>query len=185
MRTMKLTLAVLLFASAVFAQTQPTTNTVTTTTTTAVTTNHELPPAAGPAKPFTLPAVTKFELPNGLRVRMVQYGSVPKVTVKLAIQTGNFDEGPSETWLTNVTDEMLQQGTTSQTAAKIALEMASMGSDLNVATTGRNNVSIDADVFSESAPRLVALMADVVEHPLLPAAELARIKQDMVRNLAL
>src|SRR5437764_79101 len=116
MRTMKLTLAALLIASAAFAQTQ--TQTSKTVTTTVTTTTKELPPVAGPAKPFTLPAVTKFDLPNGLAVRLVQYGSVPKTTVRLAIQTGNVDEGPNETWLADVTGDMLQQGTTSRTALR-------------------------------------------------------------------
>ncbi|HEX7191038.1 MAG TPA: insulinase family protein, partial [Thermoanaerobaculia bacterium] len=165
---MKLTLAALLLASAAFAQMPA----------------KETPPAAGPAKPFTLPAVTKFDLPNGLRVRLVQYGSVPKTTVRLAIQTGNADEGPNETWLADLTGEMLQQGTTSRTAEQVAREMASMGEDLAV-NTGPNDVSLGADVFSESAPRFIALLADVVQHPLFPATELPRIKQDSIRNLAL
>jgi len=184
MRTMTLTLAALLVASAAFAQTETTTQTTKTTTTTVTTTTKELPPVAGPAKPFTLPAVTKFDLPNGLGVRLVQYGSVPKTTVRLAIQTGNVDEGPNETWLSDLAGDMLQQGTTSRTAEQIAREMASMGDDLNV-NTGTNVVTLGADVFSESAPHFVALLADVVEHPLFPAAELARIKQDTERKLAI
>jgi predicted Zn-dependent peptidase len=180
---MTLTLAALLVASAAFAQTETTTSTKTTTTT-VTTTTKELPPAAGPAKPFTLPAVTKFDLPNGLAVRLVQYGSVPKTTVRLAIQTGNVDEGPNETWLADLAGEMLQQGTTSRTAEQIAREMASMGDDLNV-NTGTNVVALGADVFSESAPQFVALLADVVEHPLFPAGELTRIKQDTERKLAI
>jgi len=190
MRTMNLTLAALLFAGAAFAQTQQTqatqatTSTTKTTTTTITTTTKEIPPAAAPAKAFTLPAVTKFDLPNGLAVRLVQYGSVPKTTVRLAIQTGNVDEGPNETWLADLTGEMLQQGTTSRTAEQIARDMASMGDDLNV-NTGVNLVTFGADVFSESAPQFVALLADVVEHPLFPATDLARIKQDAVRKLAI
>ncbi|HEX3580595.1 MAG TPA: pitrilysin family protein [Thermoanaerobaculia bacterium] len=183
---MKLTLAallaVLLTEGAAFAQTQ--TETTKTTTTTVTTTMKELPPVAGPAKPFTLPAVKKFDLPNGLAIRLVQYGSVPKTTVRLAIQTGNADEGPNETWLADLTGEMLQQGTSSQSAEQIAREMASMGDDLNV-NTGVNMVTLGADVFSESAPRFIGLLADVVEHPLFPDGELARIKQDAVRRLAI
>jgi zinc protease len=183
MRTLTLTLAALLVASAAFAQTAETTTTTTKTTTTTTVTK-ELPPTAAPAKPFALPAVTKFDLPNGLGVRLVQYGSVPKVTVRLAIQTGNVDESPTETWLADLVGDMLQQGTTSRTSQEIAREMASMGSDLNV-NTGVNNVTMGADVFSESAPALVGILADVIQHPLMPAAELPRIKQDAVRNLAL
>jgi zinc protease len=191
MRKTTLTLAALLVSTAVFGQTTHTTTTTTTTIQTATTAPaplparpKETPPPPAPAKPFALPNMTKFDLPNGLRVRLVPYGSVPKATVRLAIQTGTLDEGPNETWLARITGELLQQGTTTQSANQIARRMASMGDDLNV-STGANDVSIGADVFSEAAPDLVSLIADVVEHPLMPESELGRIRQNVVRNLSI
>ena len=142
------------------------------------------PPPAGPPKNFTVPTVTRFDLPNGLKVRLVPYGSVPKVTVALVSQTGNVDEAPNETWLADLTSEMLQQGTTTRSAEEIARALAGMGGDLTVASTP-NQTRLTTDVFSESGPRAVSLIAEVARNPLFPASELERIKADFVRNLSI
>ncbi|HEY6842615.1 MAG TPA: pitrilysin family protein [Thermoanaerobaculia bacterium] len=144
----------------------------------------EAPPAPGPAKNFALPEVRKFDLPNGMRVRLVHYGDVPKVTIRVTEQTGNVDEGPTEIWLADLTGEMIQQGTTTRSAEQIQQDIASMGGTLDV-TTGVNQTSISSDVFSESAPRAVDLIADVIRNPRFPESELARIKGDLARQLSI
>lgn len=142
------------------------------------------PPPAGTPKNFTVPPVTRFDLPNGLKVRLVPYGSVPKVTVALVSQTGNVDEAPNETWLADVTSEMLQQGTATRSAEDIARQLADMGGDLTVASTP-NQTRLTTEVFSESGPGAVSLIADVARNPRFPASELERIKGDFVRNLSI
>ena len=52
----------------------------------------QTPPAGGPPKPFTVPAHETYELPNGMKVTLVPYGNLPKVTLSLAIRTGNLNE---------------------------------------------------------------------------------------------
>ena len=42
----------------------------------------EEPPEGGPPKPFHLPATEDFTLPNGMKVTLVPYGSVPRVAVR-------------------------------------------------------------------------------------------------------
>src|SRR5581483_11291607 len=144
----------------------------------------QAPPAPGPAKNFTLPEVRKFDLPNGMRVRLVHYGDVPKVTIRLVMQTGNVDEGPNETWLADLTGELIQQGTTTRSAEQIQTEVAQMGGELDV-QTGMNQTFIGADVFSEAAPNAIGLIADVVRNPRFPESEIARIKADLVRQLSI
>ncbi len=142
------------------------------------------PPPAGPPKNFNVPTVTRIALPNGLQVRLVPYGSVPKVTVALVTQTGNADESENETWLADITSEMLQQGTVSQSAEDVARQFAEMGGQLNV-NSGVNQIRLSTDVFSESGPRAVALLGDVVRHPRFSESEVERVKGNFVRNLAI
>lgn len=167
-RTKKLflTLTVALFAATTFAQTR------------------QAPPAPGTPKGFSLPAIRKFSLPNGLQVRFVPYGDMPKATVRLVVQTGNVDEGPNEVWLADLMASMLEQGTTTRTAEQIARESALMGGSLNIGV-GPNQSSFDTDVFSESAPAAVRLIADIARNPRFPEAEVARLKGDMLRNLSI
>ena len=58
-----------------------------------------------------------------------------------------------------------------------------MGSTLGVGV-GVDETTVAMDVLSESGPASVKLLADVVEHPLLPESELARLKTNMLRQIA-
>lgn len=142
------------------------------------------PPAPGTPRNFAIPEVRRFDLANGLKVRFVPYGEVPKVTIRLVTQTGNVDESENETWLADLTGALMKQGTTSRSAQQIAREVAMMGGALDIAV-GMNQTTIGADVFSESAADAVALIADVVRHPLFPEADLGRIKSDLTRDLSI
>jgi len=44
------------------------------------------------AKAFTVPAHETYTLANGMKVTLVPYGNIPKVTVSLALQSGSIDE---------------------------------------------------------------------------------------------
>jgi zinc protease len=144
----------------------------------------ERPPAPGTPQPFTLPEVARFTLDNGMDVRLVPYGDVPKVSVRLVLQTGNIDEAPSEVWLADLTGDLMQQGTASRTAAEMAMAAARMGGSLDVGV-GVNQVTIGGDVLFEFAGEMVSLVGDVAMRPAMPETELPRLKTDMLRRLSL
>jgi hypothetical protein len=97
----------------------------------AVAEGRELPPAPAQPRDFTLPTRDTLQLPNGLSLTFIDYGTVPKVTVFAVVRTGNIDEGAS-TWLADVAVEMLKEGTATRTAAEIARSAAGMGGSLSV-----------------------------------------------------
>ena len=141
------------------------------------------PPAGGPPKAFHLPQVERFSLPNGLQVTLVPYGSIPKVRINVAVRAGNLNESASQTWLADLTGELMKEGTTSRSSQQVAQEAASMGGSIEIGT-GPDVTNISADVLSEFGPKMVALLADVTEHALLPDSELGRLKQDLLRQLS-
>lgn len=144
----------------------------------------QTPPAGGPPKPFHIPQVEKFTLPNGLQVSMVRYGSIPKVEIKVVVRAGNLNESASQVWLADMTGELMKEGTTSRTSRQVAQEAASMGGSVDI-NVGPDVTNISSDVLSEFGPKAVALLADVVRNPLLPASELPRLRQDAVRRLSI
>jgi zinc protease len=155
-----------LFAAACFAQQKQT------------------PPAGGPPKPFTVPAHETYELPNGMKVTLVPYGNLPKVTLSLVVRTGNLNEPAEMPGLADLAGKLMKEGTTSKSSKQIAEDSANMGGAITI-TVGVDESAIDTDVLSEFGPRAAALLADVAEHPLFPDSELPRLKNDALRQLSI
>jgi predicted Zn-dependent peptidase len=113
---------------------------------------------------------------------MVPYGAIPKVTVNVTIRAGNLNEAASQVWMADVTTQLMKEGTTTRSAEQVAREAASMGGTVEV-NVGPDQTEISGDVLSEFGPKMVALLADVIQHPAMPASELPRLKADAIRRL--
>ncbi len=144
----------------------------------------EMPPQGPPPKPFHLAATTDFSLPNGLRVTLAPYGIVPKVAVRAFVSAGGVHEPAGQVWLSKLNAELMKEGTTTRAAEQVAREAAEMGGQLE-ASAGADFTSVGGVVLSDCGPQFVALLADVLAAPALPASELPRLKADLVRDLAI
>src|SRR5437667_4147014 len=144
----------------------------------------QTPPAGGPPKAFAVPAHESYTLPNGLQVTLVPYGAIPKVTASLVVRAGSVNQSPEQYGVASTMGNLLKQGTATRSAKQLAEEIAQMGGDLNVGV-GEDESSFTTEVLSEFGPEAVKLLADVAQHPLLPESELARLKNDAVRQVTI
>src|ERR1700676_5447425 len=142
----------------------------------------QTPPPGGAPKPFNVPAHESFTLPNGMRVTLVPYGNIPKVTISLAIRSGNLNEPQDLLGVADITGELLKEGTKTMSSQELAEAAARMGSSLSV-TVGADESAIDVDVLSEHGAQAVGLVSDVAMHPALPVSELARLKANLLRQV--
>jgi zinc protease len=141
------------------------------------------PPKPGTPRDFKVPEPKRFTLDNGLKVALVEWGTMPKVRVTLNVRTGNAFEKVNEVWLADLTGDLMREGTTTRTAAQISEEAARMGGSLTIAV-GPDTTTIGGDVLSEYGHQMVDLVADVVKNPRFPESELPRLKANQLRNLA-
>jgi predicted Zn-dependent peptidase len=143
----------------------------------------ETPPEGSAPKPFVFPKQDTYTLPNGMKVTMVQYGSVPKVAFQATIYAGTKDDANGKKALSEMTGSMLKEGTKSRTADQIALETANMGGSINVGT-GTDSTNITGEVLSEVDTKFVDLLADVIQNPTFQQTDLDRLKANKLRALA-
>jgi zinc protease len=143
----------------------------------------QTPPEGSAPKPFTVPASETYTLPNGMKVTLVPYGIIPKAALSVAVDAGSLNEGKNRVGVADLTGELFKEGTVTLTSQQLAEETARMGSTLNV-VVGADQTKLALDVLQEFAPEAVRLLADVVEHPRLPESELARLKNDSLRKIA-
>src|SRR5437879_11997241 len=125
----------------------------------------QTPPAGGPPKAFTLAAHETYTLANGMKVTLVPYGNIPKVSVSLALRAGTLNEPRDVMGVADTTGELLKEGTTNLSASALAESAARMGSTLSV-SSGPDETEFDMDGLSEYGPDAVKLLADVLQRPL-------------------
>lgn len=144
----------------------------------------ELPPPLGTPKPFLLPPNHEITLPNGMKVTLVHFGTVPKVSIYCDVRTGHIDEKSNEVALSDITGEMMREGTATRSATQIEQQVGGMGGSLSI-NVGDDDASIGGTVLSEHGPEMVRLVADVIRNPLLPESELARVVANEARDVAI
>ena len=143
----------------------------------------DAPPAPGAPRDFVLPEKTSFVLDNGMKVTMVPFGQLPKVSMVLRVRTGNLNED-GNTWLADVTGALMQEGTVSMDAKAVNRKAAELGGAINIGV-GSETTSISISSLSDMEGDAIALLADVARRPALPAAELDRIRADFIRDLSI
>jgi predicted Zn-dependent peptidase len=119
-----------------------------------------------------------------MKVTLVPYGNLPKVTLSLVLRTGNLNEPADMPGLADLAGKLMKEGTTSKSSKEIAEDSARMGGAIDI-SVGVDESSVNTDVLSEFGPRAAALVADVGEHPLFPESELPRLKNDALRQLSI
>jgi predicted Zn-dependent peptidase len=144
----------------------------------------QAPPQGTAPKPFTVPAHETYTLANGMKVTLVPYGKIPKVTVSAVVNAGNVNEPAELTGLADLTGTLMKEGTKTRSSKQVAEEFAGMGGSLDL-NVGPDESDVATDVLSEFAPKAIALVADVARNPLFPESELARIKNDMIRQVSI
>jgi predicted Zn-dependent peptidase len=143
----------------------------------------EMPPAGGQPKPFVFPPQNNFTLPNGMKVTLVPYGSVPKVAFQVVVYSGTKDDAAGKKAVSDMVAQMLKEGTRNRTAEQIARETAEMGGSLFVGT-GTDSTNISGEVLSEFDVRFLNLLADVVTNPNFKAEDLESLRANKLRSLA-
>jgi zinc protease len=139
-------------------------------------------PSSGTPKPFTVPASESYTLPNGMQVTLIPYGLIPKAVVSLRVYAGGLNEG-DKVWLSQLTAQMLREGAGGRSAGDLADAAAAMGGNLAIGT-GQHETSVTLNVLSEHADDAVRLIGDVARRPDFPASDLERVRQNLLRSVA-
>src|SRR5688572_22728505 len=118
-----------------------------------------------------------------MKVTMVPFGTVPKVDMQLVVRVGNVDEAADQVWLADMMSDLMREGTQKRTATEVNTTVAGMGGSINTSVS-LDEMTVSGQALSEHATSLLNLLAEVALQPRFPESELARIKQNRLRQLA-
>jgi zinc protease len=139
-------------------------------------------PKAGPTPKFTLPQGESFKLANGLTVIHHYNPALPLVSARLVVKSGSDANPADQPGMAGFTAQMLQEGTAKRSAPQIADEVAQLGAFLDSASTADASVVSLLSLRSTFAQALDVL-ADVVQHPAFPHAEVERQRASRLGDL--
>ncbi len=140
------------------------------------------PPVSGPPPTLTIPSIQKQQLSNGLPVWIVEQHEVPVAQVNLVVLSGSADDPAGKFGLANLTASMLTEGAGARSSLELADAVDFLGADLSAA----NSSDLSAVRLHAPVARLgdaLPLMADVVQRPAFPDAELERLRQQRLTSI--
>ena len=133
-------------------------------------------PAVPETKAFTvyqLPEAKRIKLPNGLVILLLEKHELPLTSVTLALRSGSLLDPAAKPGVSAITAEELRKGTGTRTADQISDDLDFIGMQFG-AGSGRDSTNISADFLSKDTDKALALVADMVLHPVFPVDELKK-----------
>jgi predicted Zn-dependent peptidase len=140
------------------------------------------PPKPGPPPALKLPPIQKQKLSNGLDVRVVEQHEVPLVQINLIVKAGSGADPAGKFGVGSMTAAMLDEGADGKSALELADAVEFLGAQLTTSSTfdySSVRLSVPVARLADALP----LMADVVQRPSFPAAELERLRKERLTRL--
>src|SRR2546423_3913933 len=133
--------------------------------------------------PAIPPDVVTTTLENGLQIIVREDHSAPVVSAQAWCMAGSIHEG---NWLgagmSHVLEHMLFKGTTTRPGSRIDQEVQEAGGYMNAYTSFDRTV-YHIDVPNTGARIAVDILCDIMQHASLPADEMAKEKDVIVREM--
>lgn len=115
-------------------------------------------------------------LENGIPVVMEPFKNVHSVSLGIWVKVGSRYERPEKNGISHFLEHMFFKGTKKRTARDIAVEIDSMGGDLN-AFTSRENTAFYIKVIDQYIEKGIDLLTDIFVNSVFPAAEIEKEKK--------
>jgi predicted Zn-dependent peptidase len=133
-------------------------------------------PEVGPDPAFTIPAVARHTLSNGVAVRTVEHASVPLVTLVVQIDGGTGADPADREGLAAATADMVDEGTGAMSALDVSDALARIGAEYDV-DVGPDATTFTLTTLTRFASRGAALLGDMLIRPSLRDNDFDRVRK--------
>ncbi|MDQ6633297.1 MAG: insulinase family protein [Gemmatimonadota bacterium] len=140
------------------------------------------PPLLGPPPALRIPAITTRQLPNGLKIVIVEQHELPIADFILEFRTGGEADPAGKMGTAALTSALLTEGTTSRSALQIADQAGFLGVRVGAAS-GWEQSTVSLHTPTAQLDSAMALFADVVLHPAFPAEDFDRVRKLRLTSL--
>ncbi len=124
----------------------------------------------------------KEHLDNGIRVVAERIPSVKSVSLGIWVCVGSRDEEAKDAGISHFIEHMFFKGTRHRTAHDIALEIDSLGGELNAFTT-RETTTFYVKILDEHLSKGIDIISDLFLHSSLSKKDMEKEKQVVLEEL--
>ena len=135
----------------------------------------EQPPPLARQPHFQPPVPLQRKLKNGARVLIVENHQVPLVAIDVRFLHGVDAEPKDKPGLAEFVADAVDEGTKSRPAAKLAEEIEDLAAHLG-AGAGLESASVHLNCLTETLPKALELLADVVQNPAFRQEDVERVR---------
>ncbi len=139
------------------------------------------PPPIHQVTSLTLPHPSLSHLDNGIPVYQTRLGTQEIMKIDIAIMSGRPEETKRLT--SRATSRLLREGTTSFNSAEIAHELDFWAGTLKM-PIGLDTGNVTMYCMTKHFPKLLPLLAEIVQEPTFPQRELDTFVENNIQNLA-
>ena len=140
------------------------------------------PPKAGPASTLQLAVPASFTLSNGLTVILSERPGLPILSMAVVVKTGSDANPANRPGLANFAVAMLDEGTATRNALKLADDVAQIGASLGT-TSSMDSSRVQVHALKKNAAAALDLLADVTLHSSFPQEEIDRQRSQRLTQL--
>ncbi|WP_333693181.1 M16 family metallopeptidase [Flavobacterium sp.] len=134
-------------------------------------------PKPGPAPKINIGKPQTFELPNGLKVLVVENNKLPRVSYSLTIDVAPYAENEKK-GVSDLTSSLMGNGTKTMSKDAFNEETDFLGASINFSSSGAF-----ANGLSKYADRILELMADGALNPVFTQEEFDKEKAKLLEGL--
>jgi zinc protease len=139
-------------------------------------------PTLGPPPKVSLPPIITRELPNGLKLMIVEQHELPVADFVLVVGSGGTVDPSGKPGVANLTSTMLVEGTTTRSSLEIADQIAYLGIGLGT-NSNWDASTVSLHTTTAQLDSALALFADVILKPSFPTSEFERIRKNRLTEL--
>lgn len=139
-------------------------------------------PKPGPNPSFSLPAIEKTKLSNGLNVWVVKQSELPIVSMNMVFNSGGTADPADRAGLASFTANLLNDGTKTRSAVEIANQLQSIGANVNTGS-GWDSANVTLQTLTRNMDKALDIYSDIIVNPVFPADELETLRKRTLVSL--
>ncbi|MBS1240374.1 MAG: Peptidase inactive domain protein, partial [Proteobacteria bacterium] len=140
-------------------------------------------PEVAPVGKLTFPALEHARLGNGIPVTLARRTAIPKLSLRLEFDAGFAADGAKAAGTQSLMMDLLEEGTTTRSAIEIAEEQERLGASIGTGSD-MDTSSVSLTALTANLTPSLELMADIVRNPAFAEADVARVKDQRLADIA-